>query len=193
MKRGIIILIVFLAIGSVFFLQAQNNNFITSFITAQTDKVEVNVDLFPLSREIQQGDDVRVVMRIDTHEDEGVDVSLSYTIINNKGLVVFQKSKTLAVKRTAKVFDYLMIHKTLDPGPYLVDVEVSYKDTRKLERDTFEVVAEPIEITFGDKEATLLLIVLIMLIIFFILLWIQNRRVNKILKAHEKCDIKNML
>ena len=99
------------------------------------------------------------------------------SITNNKGIEVFQKSKTIAVSKTAKVTDNLMIHRTLDPGPYLVDVEVSYEDIRKVERDTFEVVSEPVALSFGYTEITFLLI--IMLIIFFILLWIKNRRANK--------------
>lgn len=194
MKRGVIILIILLAIGLIYFLD-QNNNFITSFTTAQSDDVEVNVDLFPLSKEIQPGDDIRVATRIDTNEDEEVDVVISYTITNNKGIMVFQKSKTLAVERTAKVTDNLMIHKTLDPGPYLVDVEVSYKDKRKVERETFNVVAEPVKITFGDKEATLLLIVLIMLIIFFILLILQHRRLKRLFKGleREKIDVEDLM
>jgi len=197
MKRGVIVLIVFLAIILIFFLQTQNNNFITSFAT-KTDNIDVKIDLSPLSREIKQGENIRVSTRIDTHDYDMIDVGMNYIITNDKGIVVFQKSRTLAVERTAKVIETLMIHKTLDPGSYLVDVEVKGTGRIKVERDTFEVVAEPVvaepsEITFGNKEATLLLIVLIMLIIFFILLWIQNRKVDKILKAHEKCDMEHVI
>ena len=191
MKRSIIVLIVFLVIGLIFLLD-QNNNFITSFAT-KTDDIGVTIDLFPLSREIPPGGNIRVSTRIDTNTFEEIDVTLGYTITNNKGIVVFQKSKTLAVQRTAKVTDNLMIHRTLDPGPYLVDVEVMIGDRIIGERDTFQVVAEPVEVTLGNFETILLLIVFIMLIIFLIMLWIKNRRVKEILKAHEKCDIEHVI
>ncbi|MBI2134829.1 hypothetical protein HYU09_02485 [Candidatus Woesearchaeota archaeon] len=193
MKRGIAItvLVVIIAVASLFFLN-QNTNFLTSFAIAE-DNVGVNVDLYPLSREIKPGDDIRVSTRIDTGEKEILDVAISYTITDNRGIQVFQKSRTFAVEKTATVTDTLNIHRTLDPGPYLVDVEVSYKDKRKSEKDTFNVVAEPTEITFGNREAILLLIILIMLIIFFVLLWIQNRRVSRIIKEHEKYDIEHIM
>lgn len=198
-ENFILAIVIIFSIVSILYL-SQSDNLITSFITgvtgeatSDTDDLEVIIDLFPLSREIQQGDYIRVSARIDTNKDEEVDVTIEYTITNNKGLVVFQKSKTLAVERTAKVTDNLIIHKSLDPGSYLVDIEVSYDNNRKLERDTFHVVAEPVEITFGNKETTLLLILLIILIIFFILLWIQNKRIKKILETHEKCDIDHVM
>ena len=207
MKRGTIVLAALIALVLALFLQIKNSdnndpitslitaadNKITSFAVGEDDTVGINVDLFPLSREIRPGDDVRVDTRIDTHDDEIVDVTISYAITNNKGMVVFQKSKTLAVERTAKVMDNLMIHRTLDPGPYLVEVEINYGNVRKVEKDTFNVIKVPVEVTFGNKEAVLLLIMLIMLTIFFVLLWIQNRRVNKILKEHEKADIEHIV
>lgn len=189
MDKGFIALTVLIVLG-LFALIDQNN--ITSFAVS-SDGTRVVVDLYPLSREINQGGDIRVATRIDTDSDEEIDVTIEYTITNNQGIVVFQKSKTLAVQRTVTVSDQLMIHRTLDPGPYLVEVEVSYEGVRKIERDTFHVVATPVEVTFGNREALLLLIVLIMLIIFLILLWVQNRRVNKILKAHEKYDIEHVI
>lgn len=207
MKRGAIVLAALIVLVFALFLQIKNNddngyitslitaadNAITSFAVGEDGAVGINVDLFPLSREILPGDDVRVDTRIDTHDDEIVDVTISYTITNNKGMAVFQKSKTLAVERTAKVMDNLMIHRTLDPGPYLVEVEINYGDVRKLEKDTFTVVKVPVEVTFGNKEAVLLLIMLIMLTFFFVLLWIQHRRVNRILKEHEKADIEHIV
>ena len=192
-KKGTIIfaLAALAALVLILFLN-QNTNFLTSLAIAE-DNVGVNVDLYPLSREINPGDDIRVSTRIDTNEDEKLDATIIYTITDNKGVQVFQKSRTLAVERTAAVTDTLNIHRTLDPGPYLVDVEVSYKDKRKSEKDTFNVVAQPAEIKFGNREAILLLVILIMLIIFFVLLWVQNRRVSKIIKEHEKYDIGHIM
>ena len=192
MNKGIIALIILFVLGLTFFLE-QEYNMITSFAVSSTENARVTIDLFPLSREIPVGGDIRVSTRIDTDTFEEIDVILRYTITNNKGIVVFQKSKTLAVQRTAKVTDNLMIHRTLDPGPYLVDVEVMIGDRILGERDTFNVVAEPIKVTLGNFEAYLLLIVFIMLVMFLILLWIQNRRVNKILKHHEKHDIEEIM
>ncbi len=190
MKRGIILLAVILAIGLIFFLSSQNNNFMTSF-AAKTDGIDVNIDLFPLSRELEAGDDVRTSVRIDTHRDDIVDVTLSYTITNDKGLLVFQKSETLAVRRAAKVADNLVIHRTLGPGSYLVEVEAIYDNNVKKERDTFTVVGLPSELSKYDSAMLLILIILI--IIFVILLWIHNRKVNKMVKAHEKCDIEHVM
>lgn len=167
-KRSISVLLILSIITLIYFLQIQ-------FITAQDDNVQVNVDLFPLSREIEKGELIRAVTRIDTNKNELIDIVINYTITNNGGLEVFQKSKTLAVSKTAKVTEnYLMIHKSLDPGPYLVNVEVIYGDTRKVERATFNVVAEPVALAFGYRELTFLLIVI--LIISFILLWIKSKR-----------------
>ena len=118
---------------------------------------------------------------------------MSYTITNDKGIVAFQKSKTLAVERTAKVTDNLMIHKTLDPGPYLVDVEASYDDTVKRERDTFTVVGLPAEPELNKYDSAMLLILIILMIAFIILLWVHNRRVNKMVKEHQKCDIEHVM
>jgi len=192
MNKGIIVLIVLFALGFVFFLE-QNSNFITSFAISQTENTRVTIDLFPLSREIPPGGDIRVSTRIDTNTFEEIDVILRNTITNDKGIVVLQKSKTLLVQRTAKVTDYLRIHESLESGPYLVEVEIMIGDRIVGEKDTFYVVAEPVEVTLGNREALLLLVVLIMLIMFFILLWIQNRRVNKILKHHEKCDVEHVV
>lgn len=192
-KGAIIFALAILAVLALILFLNQNTNFLTSFATVQDDNVDINVDLFPLSREINPGDDIRVSTRIDTDEDEILDATISYTITNNKGIVVFQKSRTLAVERTAAVTDTLNIHRTLDPGPYLVDVEVGYDGKRKSEKDTFNVVALPAEITFGNREAVLLLVILIMLIIFFALLWLQNRRVSKIIKEHEKYDVGHLM
>lgn len=193
-KKGTIIFaLAALAVLALILFLSQDTNFLTSFATVQDDNVNINVDLFPLSREIKPGDDIRVSTRIDADEDEILDATISYTITNNKGIAVFQKSRTLAVERTAAVTDTLNIHRTLDPGPYLVDVEVDYNGKKKTEKDTFNVVAEPQEITFGNREAILLFVILVMLIIFFALLWLQNRRVSKIIKEHEKYDIGHIM
>ena len=165
-KRNISVLVIILIITLIYSLQTQ-------FVIAQNDSVQVNVDLFPLSRELKQGELIRAITRIDTNKNEMINIVISYSITNNKGIEVFQKSKTLAVSKIAKITDNLMIHRTLDPGPYLVDVEVIYEGIRKVERDTFEVVAEPVALAFGYRELTFLLI--IVLIIFLILLW-RNRR-----------------
>lgn len=166
-KKGISVLLVLSIITLIYFLQTQ-------FTTAQSDSVQINVDLFPLSRELKQGELIRAVTRIDTNKYEMVNIVISYSITNNEGIEVFQKSKTIAVSKTAKITDNLMIHRTLDPGPYLVDVDISYEDVRKKEREIFEVVADTIALAFGYRELTFLLIII--LIIFFILLWIKSKR-----------------
>lgn len=192
MKRGTVIAALVVLIAALAFFLSQNPNFLTSFAVADGD-VGINVDLYPLSREISPGDDIRVSTRIDTDEEKIFDATITYTITDNKGIAVFQKSRTFAVEKTATAADTINIHRTLDPGPYLVDVEVAYKDKRKTEKDTFNVVSEPKEITFGSREAVLLLVILIMLIIFFVLLWVQNRRVSRIIKEHEKYDIEHIM
>jgi len=202
MNKGIVVLIVLLVLGLVFFMD-QNGNLITSFATSQTEKgnvttivirllpfqknytsPDINIDLFPLSREIRQGDDIRVATRIDTNDVRTVGATISYTITNDEGKVVYQKSRTLMVYITASIKDTLRIRKTLAPGFYNVEVEVIYKNIKAVERDTFTVVAGPvedaktIEILIGNKEA-LLLFVLIISIIFLIFLWIKKRRVSE--------------
>jgi len=179
MDKGIIVLIIIVALGLISFIDQKG---ITSFAVS-SGGTGVVVDLFPLSREISRGGDIRVATRIDTDTAEEIDVTIEYTITNNQGIVVFQKSKTLAVKQTATISDQLMVHRTLDPGPYLVDVEVSYEGVRKIERDTFQVVAGPVD-TFDNKDS-LLSVMLVILLIFLILLWLQYRKVNRILKSHE--------
>ena len=180
MDKGIIVLIIIVALGLIAFIDQKG---ITSFASL-SGGTGVVVDLYPLSREISQGGNIRVATRIDTDTAEEIDVTIEYTITNNQGIVVFQKSKTLAVEQTVTISDQLMIHRTLDPGPYLVDVEVSYEGIRKIERDTFQVVAAPVEVTFDNKDS-LLSVMLVILLIFLILLWLQYRKVNRILKSHE--------
>ena len=195
MKRGTILVAVFLFLALVLVLNAKNNDFLTSFVTSEAGTFDINVDLYPLSREIQPGEGIRAATRIDTHKDEKVDVTIQYTITDNSGLTVFQKSNTLAVEKTAQVNENLMIHKSLEPGSYLVDVEVIYDSMRKTERDTFTVVKEKAEVSFTEKEATLLLVVLLMLIIFFILLVLQHRQLKKLFTGLErkKIDIHELM
>src|SRR3989338_2964091 len=169
MKIVILLFIVFLAAAS--------------FTAARTDSIDLSVEMFPLSREIQQGETIIVYARMDTHEDEIADVVISYRIRNNEGLKVFESLETVAVEKTAKVIENLRVPRTLDSGTYFVDVEFRHKDTVKLERRTFEIVGEPVELSF---ERNLLLVVIVVLFIFFILLLIQIRRINRLSKIHEE-------
>ena len=89
MKIVILLFIVFLAAAS--------------FTAARTDGIDLSVEMFPLSREIQQGETIIVYARMDTHEDEIADVIISYRIKNNEGLIVFESLETIAVEKTAKV------------------------------------------------------------------------------------------
>ena len=169
MKIGIIALIVFLAA--------------VSFTTARTDSIDLSVEMFPLSREIQQGETIIVYARMDMHEDEIADVVISYRIRNNEGLIVFESLETVAVEKTAKVIENLRVPRTLSPGTYFVDVEFRHKDAVKLERRTFEIVGEPAEISLGRSW---LIVIIVVLFIFFILLLIQIRRINELSKFQEK-------
>jgi len=212
MKRGIIVLIVFIVLGLISFID-QNGNLITSFVTSQNEEnkaiitirlsplqknyttPDIHIDLFPLSREIMRGDDIRVSTRIDTKDIRTVTATISYTITNDEGKVVHQKSRTLIVDTTASISDTLRIRKTLEPDLYMVEVEVRYKNIKVVEKDTFVVVEGPVDIaksletpkgatvfflemSGGNKGAILLLFVLILFIIVFILLWIKKRKVS---------------
>ncbi len=169
MKIGIITLIVFLAAAS--------------FTTARTDNIDLSVEMFPLSREIQQGETIIVYARMDTHEDEIADVIISYRIRNNEGLILFESLETVAVEKTAKVIENLRVPRTLSPGTYFVDVEFRHKDAVKLERRTFEIVGESVEISLGRSWLSVIIVVLF---IFFILLLIQIRRINELSKFQRK-------
>src|SRR3989338_2592574 len=172
MKRGMVIVIIFLAVVVVPSL----------FVASQPSNVDLSVEMFPLSREIKQGETIIVYSRVDTHEDEFIDVIISYRIRDNKGLTVFESLETVAVEKTARIIENLRVPRSLDPDTYFVDVEFRYKDIVKLERRTFEVVGEPVKISF-DKG--LMLIVIVVLFIFFILLLIQHRKINHILESQE--------
>ncbi len=172
MKRGIVIMFIFLAVVVV----------PSIFVASQPSNVDLSVEMFPLSREIKQGETIIVYARMDTHEDEFIDVIISYRIRDNTGLTVFESLETVAVEKTARIIENLRVPRTLSPDTYFVDVEFRYNNIVKLERRTFEVVGEPVKISF-DKS--LMLIVIVILFIFFILLLIQHRRINQILKAQE--------
>ena len=169
MKIVILLFIVFLAAAS--------------FTAARTDGIDLSVEMFPLSREIQQGETIIVYARMDTHEDEIADVIISYRIKNNEGLIVFESLETIAVEKTAKVIENLRVPRTLDSGTYFVDVEFRHRDIVKLERRTFEIVGKPVEISLGRSW---LYVITVVLFIFFILLLIQIRRINELSKFQEK-------
>ena len=184
MDKVSLVLLVILAVGLIYLFQYEP--LITYSVVAEADGLGISTELFPLSKEVPMGGELTVATRIDTHLDENVDVTMSYVIRNDNKDIVFQKSKTLAVEKTAQITDNVRLLSSLGQGLYVLDVEVSYGNVKKTEQEEFRIMEEMDWGFIKDKKVILALTILAVFVLFLIRLWVQDRKIKEVLKIRRK-------
>lgn len=152
---------------------------------------DVKLDIPSAYKEVEAGGELKVqISLLNVGPARIVDVTPVYLIKNVQGGAVYESSETFAVEKQASYVKSFKIPKELQPGDYLVIVEVRYANSFAVSSELFRVVAPKEETALQKalKPGTVLvytLIIVIGLMSLFVYLLMPKLKVSK--TNIEKC------
>lgn len=152
---------------------------------------DVKLDIPSAYKEVEAGGELKVqISLLNVGPARNVDVTPTYLIKNRQGGVVYESSETFAVEKQTSYVKSFKMPKELQPGDYLVIVEVRYANSFAVSSELFRIVAPKEETALQKalKSGTVLvytLIIVIVLMSLFVYLLMPKLKVSK--TELEKC------
>ena len=167
---------------------------ISVVIEVESEQVlfDAKVDITALYKKVEAGSDLKAqVTLLNVGPPKKVDVMINYIMKDKKGVVFYESSETFAVEKQTSYVKSFKIPKELQPGDYIVIVEVRYANSFAVSSELFKVAVAEGELallkTLKSKTVlTYTLVIFIGLMSLFVYLLIPKVKVSGRTKL-EKC------
>ncbi len=115
---------------------------------------DVKIDIPSAYKEVKPGDEIKAqITLLNVGPARKVDVTTTYLIKDKRGTLIYESSETFAVEQQTSFVKSFKIPEDMQPGDYLMVVEVRYENSFAVSSELFSVVEK--ETIFGKTTKTL--------------------------------------
>ncbi len=119
---------------------------------------DVKVDIPQAYKEVEPGSELKVqITLLNVGPGKRVDVTPTYIIKDKQGKVIYESTETFAVEKQASYARSFKMPKDLEPGDYLMIVEVRYENSFAVSSELFKVVPKQAAVEKAARFNTALL------------------------------------
>ncbi|MEK6946054.1 MAG: hypothetical protein AABX32_00450 [Nanoarchaeota archaeon] len=152
---------------------------------------DAKIDIPSAYREVEAGGELKAqITLLNVGPPRKVDVTITYTIKDKSGNIVYESSETFAVEKQTSFVKSFKIPKELQPGDYLAIVELRYEKSFAVSSELFKIVPKSglaaKALASSKLTITLLIAVLAGLIFLFTYLIVPKKTVTNKLGRKKK-------
>ena len=128
---------------------------------------DVKIDIPTAYSEVEQGSELKTqITLLNVGAPRIVDVFVRYVIKDLSGNIVYEETETFSVEKQISYSKSFNIHDNLDPGSYVVVVEVMYADSFAVSSQLFKVVEKKalVDVELITKNTTLMILLTFILL-----------------------------
>lgn len=135
---------------------------------------DVKLDILAEYTEVEQGGELKTqITLLNVGAPENVDVIVTYFIKDLRGNIIHEESETFAVEEQRSYLKSFKINENIEPGSYVVVVEVRYVDSFAVSSHIFNVVEKKafvaVDIITKNTALMILLTFLVVVILAFLI------------------------